>query len=71
MMSLSRKPRESFEPFFRGKKEPFETGDRLTYARYGHAFTRDELQEELCAAGFQLADYYNADEWGYAIGIIA
>jgi hypothetical protein len=55
--------------FTRGRKDP-EVGDRISFARYVHAFTREELEAELDDSGFQLLDYRNAEDWGYAIGIV-
>jgi hypothetical protein len=55
--------------FFRAEKAPLEIGDGISLARYVHAFTRDELEEELRASGFQLAHYCDLGQWGYAIGI--
>jgi len=53
----------------RTRKEPVEIGDGLSYARYVHAFTRDELEEELHAAGLRVAEYTDSEEWGYAMGV--
>ena len=53
----------------RPRKESFEVGDRISFARYVHSFTRDELEEELKSAGFQMAEYHDSEEWGYAVGI--
>jgi hypothetical protein len=55
--------------FFRTRKEPLEIGDGLSFARYVHAFARDELEEELHAAGFRGAEYNDVEEWGYAMGV--
>jgi hypothetical protein len=55
--------------FARAQKEPLERGDRISYARYVHAFTRDEIEAELRDAGFQLVEYGSGEDWGYAIGM--
>ena len=39
--------------FLRWRKEPLELGDRISYARYTHSFTEDELVAELRSSGFR------------------
>lgn len=52
----------------RGKGR-LEEGDRISFARYVHWFTKDELTEELQAVGFRVAQYVQKPDFGYAIGI--
>ena len=44
----------------RGRKEPFDVGDRIESGRYVHRFTRQEFEAELTEAGFTPA-YYGQD----------
>jgi hypothetical protein len=55
--------------FSSGRREPPQLGDRISFARYVHFFTRVELESELCEAGFRLKDYKDEGDWGNAIGI--
>jgi hypothetical protein len=55
-----------FQTLFRSK--PVELGDRISFARYVHSFTHNELEEELRAAGFRLAYYKDEGQWGCAVG---
>lgn len=54
--------------FMRTRSAPVEMGDHLSLS-YFHSFTRDELEDELREAGFQLTHYKDEGEWGHAIGI--
>ena len=53
----------------RGHEELLELGDGLSFGRYVHSFTRDELEAELRMAGIQLAHYAGEGDWGHAVGI--
>lgn len=44
----------------RGRKDHTEPGDHLEWGRYVHRFDRDEIEDELTSAGFQVV-YYNQD----------
>ncbi len=55
--------------FSRGRREPIEIGDRITFARYVHWFTENELHEELRAAGFRVAHSAQDGDLGYAVAI--
>lgn len=55
--------------FVRTQEQPLEIGDRISYARYVHAFTREEIEGALHSAGFQLLEYRSVEDWGYAIGM--
>ena len=46
-----------------------QVGDRISFARYVHAFTRDELEEELRSGGFRVLEYGDVEQGGYAIGM--
>src|SRR5262245_2427351 len=52
---------------FRGRKEDSETGDHLSWC-FSHTFTREEVEAELSAAGFQMVHYSEVGE-GYAVGM--
>jgi len=58
-----------FRFFVPGRKDPLQVGDRISFARYVHAFTRDELEEELRSAGLRVLEYHEVEQWGYAVGI--
>lgn len=47
--------------------EPIEAGDSLV-PDYVHYFTKDEIEREFQAAGFELIMYSN-DEYGHAVGL--
>jgi hypothetical protein len=53
----------------RGRKEPVEMGDRISYARFVHSFTRDEVEAELRAAGFRSALHGAEGDLGYTVGV--
>jgi hypothetical protein len=53
----------------RGRKEPLELGDRISYARYVRCFASDEVEAELRAAGFRSAHYGAEGDLGYTVGI--
>ena len=55
--------------FARARRETVEIGDHISFARYVHAFTEDELAEELKHAGFRVAHFAQEGDWGYAVGI--
>jgi len=55
--------------FLRVRKEPLELGDRISYARFSHWFTEDEVVAELRAAGFRAAHCKIEEDSGNAIGI--
>lgn len=51
----------------RRRGEPIEIGDELR-GTFGHSATRDEIEQELEAAGFQ-PSFYSAELFGHAVGI--
>ena len=53
----------------RGRKEPLEVGDRISYARFVRWFTSDEVEAEMRAAGFRNAHHGADGDLGYAVGI--
>ncbi len=53
----------------RGRKEPLEVGDRISYARFVRCFTSDEVETELTAAGFRSAHHGAEGDLGYTVGI--
>ena len=55
--------------FLRGRKEPLELGDRLSFGRYVRCFTDSEVEAELRAAGFRLAHFCEEGDSGHAVGI--
>ncbi|MFZ0733519.1 MAG: hypothetical protein WAM79_14420 [Candidatus Sulfotelmatobacter sp.] len=55
--------------FSPARKASLDIGDRISYARYIHSFTEQELAEELKAAGVRLAQFVDKGEFGYAVGI--
>ncbi|HLZ39678.1 MAG TPA: hypothetical protein VKQ11_01870 [Candidatus Sulfotelmatobacter sp.] len=58
-----------FSQFFvRARSAPVEMGDHLSLS-YFHSFARNELEDELREAGFQLTHYKDEGDWGHAIGI--
>lgn len=57
----------SFSPV---RRKGLEIGDRISYARYIHSFTEQELAEELKAAGFRVAEFNDNGAFGYAVGIL-
>jgi hypothetical protein len=54
--------------FLRGREEPLELGDRISFARFVHWFTRDEVEAELKTAGFRVAQHGEKGDLGYAVG---
>jgi hypothetical protein len=54
---------------FRLREEPVRNGDRLSWNRYDHPFTRDELESELISAGFRLVHFGEDKNCGHAVGI--
>ena len=55
--------------FGRARGEPLEIGDHISFARYEHLFTQDELVEELKDSGFEVAHFAQEADFGYAVGI--
>jgi hypothetical protein len=55
--------------FLRGRQEPLELGDRISFARFVHSFTFDEVEAELRTAGFRVAHHGEKGDLGYAVGI--
>lgn len=53
----------------RGRKEPPELGDRISYARFVRWFTGDEVEAEMRAAGFKSAHHGADGDLGYAVGV--
>lgn len=53
----------------RGRKEPLEVGDRISYARFVRSFTSDEVEAELRAAGFRSAHHGAEGDLGYTVGV--
>jgi hypothetical protein len=53
----------------RGRQEPLEVGDRISYARFVRSFTSDEVEAELRDAGFRSAHHGADGELGYTVGI--
>lgn len=53
----------------RGRKEPLEMGDRISYARFVRSFTRDEVEVELRAAGFKSVHHGAEGDLGYTVGV--
>lgn len=54
--------------FLRGRKEPLELGDRISFARFVHRFSRNEAEAELKTAGFRVAQHGEEGDLGYAVG---
>ena len=52
------------------RKDALEIGDHISYARYVHSFTEEELTEELKAAGFRIVRFVDKVDFGYAVGIV-
>jgi hypothetical protein len=55
--------------FLHGSKEPLELGDRISFARYIHSFTSDEVEAELRSAGFRIEYHHDDGGFGYTVGI--
>ncbi|MGA8501901.1 MAG: hypothetical protein WB683_10155 [Candidatus Sulfotelmatobacter sp.] len=53
----------------RGRKEPLEVGDRISYARFVRSFTSDEVEADLRAAGFRSAHHGAEGDLGYTVGV--
>jgi hypothetical protein len=53
----------------RGRKEPLEVGDRISYSRFVRWFTSDEVEAELRTAGFRGAHHGAEGDLGYTVGI--
>jgi hypothetical protein len=53
----------------RGRKEPLEVGDRISFVRFVRSFTRDEVEAELRAAGFRSAHHGAEGDLGYTVGV--
>ncbi|MFZ0278814.1 MAG: class I SAM-dependent methyltransferase [Candidatus Sulfotelmatobacter sp.] len=53
----------------RGRTEPLEVGDRISYARFVRSFTSDEVEAELRAAGFRRAHHGAEGDLGYTVGV--
>ena len=54
---------------FRARKESVSPADRLSWNRYDHPFTRNELESELESAGFSLVHFGEENNCGHAVGI--
>jgi hypothetical protein len=54
--------------FLRGRKEPPELGDRISYGRYSRSFTEDEVVIELKTAGFRVQHCVIQGSAGHAVG---
>lgn len=50
-----------------GNREPVELGDTLS-GTFDHYFSKEEIQQELQDAGFQLEYYYEEPPYGHAVG---
>jgi hypothetical protein len=57
------------EFFLRGRKEPLELGDRISFSRFVHSFTSDEVESELRSAGFRVVGHGEEGGMGYTVGI--
>jgi hypothetical protein len=55
--------------FFRPPNELLSRGDRLTWNRYDHCFSREEVRAELEMAGFTVVEFNEDNNDGYAVGI--
>lgn len=55
--------------FLRGRKEPLELGDRISFARFVHSFTCDEVEAELRTGGFRVEDHGEEGGLGYTVGV--
>ena len=55
--------------FLRGRKESLELGDRISFARFVHSFTSDEVEAELRTAGFRVEEHGEESGLGYTVGI--
>jgi hypothetical protein len=53
----------------RGRKEPLELGDRISYARFVRWFSSDEVEAELRTAGFKSAHRGDEGDLGYTVGV--
>ncbi len=53
----------------RGRKEPLELGDRISFARFVHSFTTDEVEDELRTAGFRVEYRGEEDNLGHTVGV--
>jgi hypothetical protein len=53
----------------RGRKEPVEMGDHISYARFIRSFTSDEVEAELRTGGFRSAQHGAEGDLGYTVGI--
>jgi hypothetical protein len=53
----------------RGRREPLEVGDRISYARFVRSFTSDEVEAELRDAGFRSAHHGAEGDLGYTVGV--
>jgi hypothetical protein len=58
-----------FSFLFRVRKEPVRRGDHLSWNRYDHPFTHDELQSELMSAGWRIVHFGEDKNCGHALGI--
>jgi hypothetical protein len=58
-----------FRFLLRARKEPLSPSDRLSWNRYDHPFTRDELESELKSADFRLVHFGDENNCGHAVGI--
>jgi hypothetical protein len=50
-------------------REPVSPGDRLSWNRYDHPFTRDELESELKSAGFDRVHFGEENNCGHAVAL--
>jgi hypothetical protein len=46
-----------------------ELGDRISFARFVHSFTSDEVEAELRTAGFRVEDHGEEGGLGYIVVI--
>lgn len=58
-----------FQLFFDRRRDPLELGDHVSFGRYLHFFTHDEIQGELSSSGFRVVHYSEESDFGHLVGI--
>lgn len=53
----------------RGRREGYEMGDCIEWGRFIHRFSRDTLEEELGAGGFNVLSFESSGTWGHAVAL--
>ncbi len=59
-----------FTSFRPSRREELELGDHLDFGRFFHSFTREEIEEEMKAAGLRVLELHEQSDSGQAVGMV-